>query len=116
MGGIFGGGGSSVQAPTVASQPQAGTAQIYQPQAQPQADVNYMNTVMGLLNQYNSGAQPAAQLYPQAQQLGNTISNFGLDPVYGAAITGIQNSPYYSQAQSGSDLAAEFGNYSDNLF
>jgi hypothetical protein len=77
--GIFGGGGSP--SPQVSYGSPGGTASIYSPQAQPQADQTYQQflgqlsnqSLASLNNMLNFGGPPAQNYYPIAQNLASQI-------------------------------------------
>jgi hypothetical protein len=87
MGGLFGGGGGA----TTNKQPQAGagsTSQIYQPQNQPALDQSFQTLLTNLYNpalgglQAAGGITPAQTIYPQAANIGGSLSSLS-DPTYG---------------------------------
>lgn len=70
MGSLFGGGGGGGQGAGTSSTPSNIQAQIYQPQAQPTADVNYQSMLQGMYNPAFAGLpsqNPATTAYQQAQ-------------------------------------------------
>src|SRR5215469_2568745 len=76
--GLFGGG----------ARPGGQQGNVFVPQGQPQADVNYGNLVTSLENQFLRGNTPAQQLYPQTANLAANIAAqpanlTAWDPVWG---------------------------------
>src|SRR5215472_2467343 len=86
MPGLFGGGGGQGAGGAVNQQPQAGQAQVYQPQNQPTFDLSYQNLLTQLYNPAMGGLQamgnvsPAQQVYPQVQGVAGQIAQPGNVP------------------------------------
>ena len=93
--------------------PSNSTAQVFQPQFQPQADALSWNLASNLGQQYLAGSTPAQQNYPTAETAAMNVAN---NPFAGAALTAAQNlGPQASQYGTTvlNDLNYWLGNIAD---
>ena len=104
FGGLFGSGGTPAVAQSATGTGTGGT--VYQPSAQPAADVTFQNLVSSFVNPYAAGTTPAQANYPLAETAAVQVGLGGGNPYVNQALAGAQ--AYGPQAQQLGETAAGY--------